>query len=412
MLSVREHSAPLNRRLTTLLGRIYAGLLARMFPEWRVFIRQPDGRGRYLTITRNHQLKAIGALLVLLTWAITVNVMLLERPAEISAREHQLDQEIAKLKEAQDRMIATGGLVNDLTREVSDVHTNLTVLADTRTQLSNEHEADGKPLPLSKLQTGIDGLVEAEKQDDPPAVRSVRDNLRKLRNSLDQLKLTYVQTLTQTAAIADQRANDVEKSLTRLGVNVENLIHHRNENRGQGGPFVPLVTRSPADEEANKDMAELLARLDHWDDVKAVTAALPLAEPLHEEWDVNSPFGARFDPLNDSAGVHEGMDMGGAPIGTPIYATGEGHVKMAGPYDRYGLTVDVDHGNGFVTRYAHLSQIKVHPGQKVTRETVIGLLGNTGRTTGAHLHYEVRIDDVPRNPLTYIMAGRDATKAR
>jgi murein DD-endopeptidase MepM/ murein hydrolase activator NlpD len=158
-------------------------------------------------------------------------------------------------------------------------------------------------------------------------------------------------------------------------------------------------------------LSDVLARLDRWNSIKAVTVALPLAEPLHDEWEMNSPFGARSDPLNETAGMHEGLDMG-APMGTPVYATGEGHVKMAGPYDRYGLTVDVDHGNGFVTRYAHLSQIKVHPGQKVTRETVIGLLGNTGRTTGAHLHYEVRIEDVPRNPITYITAGRDASKAR
>ena len=355
-------------------------------------------------------MSALAVLLAILAWAATANLLLVQRPAEISARERQLDAEIANLKAAQDRLVVAGGLVSDLTREVNEVHTNLTVLADTHAVLNKDHDADGKSIPLAKLQTGPDGVVQPA-ADDPPAVGAVHSNLRKWRDSLDQLKLTYVQALAQTAALADQRASDVEKSLTRLGVNVENLLHRRSENRGQGGPFVPLTAQSPQDEEANKDMAELLARLDHWNDVKALTAALPLAEPLREEWEVNSPFGARFDPLNDSAGVHEGMDMG-APMGTPVYATGEGHVVLASWYDRYGMTVDVDHGNGFVTRYAHLSKINVHVGQKVSRETVVGLLGNTGRTTGAHLHYEVRIDDVPRNPLTYIVAGRDASKAR
>ena len=384
--------------------------MVRLFPEWRVFIRQSDGRNRYFTITRKHQMSALAVLSAILAWAATANLLLVQRPAEISAREQQLDAEIANLKAAQDRLVVAGGLVSDLTREVNEVHTNLTVLADTHAVLNKDHDADGKSIPLAKLQTGPDGVVQPA-ADDPPAVGAVHSNLRKLRDSLDQLKLTYVQALAQTAALADQRASDVEKSLTRLGVNVENLLHRRSENRGQGGPFVPLTAQSPQDEEANKDMAELLARLDHWNDVKALTAALPLAEPLREEWEVNSPFGARFDPLNDSAGVHEGMDMG-APMGTPVYATGEGHVVLASWYDRYGMTVDVDHGNGFVTRYAHLSKINVHVGQKVSRETVVGLLGNTGRTTGAHLHYEVRIDDVPRNPLTYIVAGRDASKAR
>ena len=409
---MREHPAPLLQRVLALLGRIYAGVLARILPEWQVFIRLPDGRGRYFVVSRRRQVIVWSIILVITGWAGSANVLLLRQPAEISAREQQLDAEIAKLRLAQDRLVAAGGLVSELTKEVNDVHTNLTVLADTNALLTKDRELNGKPTPLSKLRAGFEGLLESGTgRDEPVAVGGVRDNIRKLRASLDQLKVTYVQALTQTAAMADQRADDVEKSLTRLGVNVENLIQRKSATRGQGGPFVPLVTGTPTDEEANKDMSVLLAKLDHWDEVKAVTGALPLAEPLHAEWEMNSPFGARFDPLNDSAGVHEGMDMG-APYGTPIYATGEGHVKLAGPYDRYGLTVDVDHGGGYVTRYAHLSEVKVHLGQKVTRETVIGLLGNTGRTTGAHLHYEVRIDDVPRNPITYIVAGRDASKAR
>ncbi len=409
---MREHPAPLFQRFLALLGRIYAGILARMLPEWQVFIRLPDGRGRYFVVTRRRQVAVWAVIVGIASWATIANVMLMRQPAEISAREQQLDDEIVKLKMAQDRLVAAGGLVTELTKEVSEVHTNLTVLADTNALLTKDREFNGKPTPLAKLKAGFEGLIESgASKDEPAAVGGVRDNLRKLRSSLDQLKVTYVQALTQTAAMADQRAEDVEKSLTRLGVNVETLIQRKSATRGQGGPFVPLVTRTPTDEEANKDMSVLLSKLDHWDEVKALTVALPLAEPLHEEWEVNSPFGARFDPLNENAGVHEGMDMG-APYGTPIYATGEGHVKMAGPYDRYGLTVDVDHGNGYVTRYAHLSQIKVHTGEKVTRESVIGLLGNTGRTTGAHLHYEVRIDDVPRNPITYIVAGRDASKAR
>ena len=407
-----DHSTSFSQRLRAALGQAFAGLMNRMFPEWRVFVRQADGRGRYFTITRRHQLTAVTVVLLVMGWAGAANVLLLQRPAEISEREQQLDAEIARLKLEQERLIAAGGLVNDLTREVSDVHTNLTVLADTQAVLSKDHEEDGKLVPLAKLHPSDNGLTAEGAALETPVVGGVRRNLLKLRASLDQLKQTYVQALTQTAAMADQRAGEVQKSLARLGVNVENLIHHRTETRGVGGPFVPLTPQNAVDEDANKNMADMLARLDHWNEVKAVAQSLPLAEPLRVEWEVNSPFGARFDPLNDSAGVHEGVDMGGAPIGTPIYATGEGHVTLAGPYDRYGLTVDVDHGNGFVTRYAHLSQVKVHVGEKVTRESVVGLLGNTGRTTGAHLHYEVRIDDDPRNPLTFIAAGRDATKAR
>jgi len=408
---VNEQSTLSTQRGAALLRRIYAGVTARMLPEWQVFIRQSDGRGRYFVITRQRQLACLAVVFLVASWAGIANMLLMRQPTEIATREQQLDGEIANLKAAQDRLAAAGGLVGDLTREVNEVHANLTVLADTNAQLTKDQEQNGKTVSLAKLRSDLEGVTDTGVAEDSVDAGGVRASLRKLRSSLDHLKTTYVQALTQTAALTDQRAQEVEKSLSRLGVNVENLVRRRSETRGQGGPFVPLSARGGADENSNQDLADMLARLDHWNSIKAVTMALPLAEPLHEEWEMNSPFGARSDPLNDSVGMHEGLDMG-APMGTPVYATGEGHVKMAGPYDRYGLTVDVDHGNGFVTRYAHLSQIKVHQGQKVTRDTVIGLLGNSGRTTGAHLHYEVRIEDDPRNPITFIMAGRDASKAR
>ena len=129
------------------------------------------------------------------------------------------------------------------------------------------------------------------------------------------------------------------------------------------------------------------------------------------DYEINSPFGARSDPLNRRAAIHEGVDLG-APFGSPVYATGEGVVEFAGPWDRYGLTIEINHGGGVVTRYAHLSRIKVKEGQKVTRATVIGMLGTSGRSTGPHLHSEVRLSDTPKDPLKFIAAGEDAPQIR
>ena len=397
---MNQQSAILWQRLKTKLEQA----VVRTFPEWRVFVRHANGSGSYFTVTRRHQLIVLGLAALGLLWAGIANIMLVQRPAEIAARAQQLDDEIDHMKQEQARLLAAGGLVNDLTREVSDVHTNLQVLADVRAKLDKDRADDSALLPLAKLQPESNGLTPAP--EETSVLGTIRDKLRKLRTSLDQLKLTYSQAVEQTASIADQRTEQVSKSLAHLGVNMDKLLHQRSDNRGQGGPYIPLSGGQ------SRDMAFVLSSLDRWNETKAGMQTLPLAEPIHGEWEVNSPFGARFDPLNDSAGVHEGADLGGLPIGTPIYATGEGRVTLASSYDRYGLTVDVDHGNGFMTRYAHLSQIKVHVGQKVDRETIVGLLGNTGRTTGAHLHYEVRIDDDPRNPLPYIAAGRNATKTR
>jgi murein DD-endopeptidase MepM/ murein hydrolase activator NlpD len=154
----------------------------------------------------------------------------------------------------------------------------------------------------------------------------------------------------------------------------------------------------------------LLDRLDRWSGMMAVMRMMPLGEPLHQSYEVSSGFGSRNDPINRRTGIHEGVDLL-APYASPVYATGDGVIEFSGPWDGYGLAVEVDHGGGIATRYAHLSRILVREGQPVTRQTVIGLLGNTGRSTGPHLHYEVRLAESPRDPLKFIAAGEHVSRA-
>ncbi len=113
-----------------------------------------------------------------------------------------------------------------------------------------------------------------------------------------------------------------------------------------------------------------------------------------------SGYGYRSDPIYGTSRFHEGMDFSSA-IGTPVYATGAGTVKVAGWESGYGNSIDIDHGYNYLTRYAHLSEILVKPGQQVKRGDLIGKVGNTGKSTGPHLHYEVRHRGVPQNPVNY-----------
>ncbi|SFR78108.1 M23 family metallopeptidase [Sphingomonas jatrophae] len=117
-----------------------------------------------------------------------------------------------------------------------------------------------------------------------------------------------------------------------------------------------------------------------------------------------SGFGVRSDPFRGSAAMHAGVDLAGA-IGTPIYATADGVVNWANWRGGYGNLVEVNHGRGIVTRYGHLSQIIVHPGQRVRRGELIARMGSTGRSTGSHLHYEVRIDGRAVNPIPYLQTA-------
>ena len=115
---------------------------------------------------------------------------------------------------------------------------------------------------------------------------------------------------------------------------------------------------------------------------------------------VASGFGVRIDPIYRRPKMHQGMDFT-APIGTHIFATGNGQVVQAGWQQGYGNAVKINHGFGYETLYGHMNKIKVRSGQRVTRGDVIGEVGNTGKSTGPHLHYEVRYQGKPVNPQNY-----------
>lgn len=117
---------------------------------------------------------------------------------------------------------------------------------------------------------------------------------------------------------------------------------------------------------------------------------------------VTSGFGYRRSPFTDRREFHKGLDIAG-PAGTPIYATAKGQVIAAGRDGAYGLTVNIDHGSGIVTGYAHLHSIVVKEGQNISRGELVGYMGSTGRTTGPHLHYEVRLNGIPVDPMRYIL---------
>lgn len=136
----------------------------------------------------------------------------------------------------------------------------------------------------------------------------------------------------------------------------------------------------------------------------AMAALMPTSEPLAEGV-LGSGFGRRIDPFTGRAALHEGVDFN-APKGTPITAAGAGAVVFAGWHPSYGRQIDIDHGNGLVTRYAHSSRLLVKTGDIVRQGQKIAEVGSTGRSTGAHLHFEVRVKDEPQDPAAYLRDGR------
>ena len=150
----------------------------------------------------------------------------------------------------------------------------------------------------------------------------------------------------------------------------------------------------------------ILENLDRMNLYKIAAYQLPFAMPVKDSFRWTSGFGYRRDPKGAGNRMHEGTDMAGA-YGTPVYSTADGSVTFAGWHAGYGRHIKIQHANGIMTTYSHLSQIRVEVGQRVSRGDRIGDMGNSGRSTGTHLHYEVRIGGSPVNPMTFIKAANN-----
>jgi len=169
---------------------------------------------------------------------------------------------------------------------------------------------------------------------------------------------------------------------------------------GQGGPFEAVEPLKAA----NEKFKQLFNTWKKLDQLEKGTVAIPSTMPV-QGTNFTSGYGVRSDPFRGRAAMHAGVDLAG-PTGTKIHATADGFVGRAKWVNGYGNLVELDHGRGIQTRYGHLSKLLVRPGQRVKRGEVIGLMGSTGRSTGSHLHYEVRVDGKAINP-TPFMQGND-----
>lgn len=209
--------------------------------------------------------------------------------------------------------------------------------------------------------------------------------------------------LLQSAQVA-MRIRTLDRLLSETGLDVQQLVAQAkpsNEllSEGEGGPLVPALGRG-SDRAVERESMAGLARLRR---MESVLLAVPIAAPM-AEYKLNSGFGYRRDPFRKRGAMHTGLDFGG-PKNAAVEATAPGTVVEAGRAGAYGIMVVIDHGMGIETRYAHLSRALVRVGEKVALGERIGLMGRTGRATGPHLHYEIRVDGRPLNPKPFLEAG-------
>lgn len=192
-----------------------------------------------------------------------------------------------------------------------------------------------------------------------------------------------------------------ERVIERAGMDLDDVFQEGTKPRrsAKGGPFIAAISGPLAAERA-----ALQSDLAYWQALRALVKRMPLAAPL-DRYAISSSYGTRRDPLNNRQAMHHGIDLISAPNAS-IRAPAPGIVVFAGRNGGYGNMVEIDHGRSLRTRYAHLRTIKVKAGEKVAFQQNLGTLGNSGRSTGAHLHYEILIAGKPADPLNFIKAGQ------
>jgi murein DD-endopeptidase MepM/ murein hydrolase activator NlpD len=215
----------------------------------------------------------------------------------------------------------------------------------------------------------------------PVAVAQMQRQVEQMQADVEAMK-----------AFTQQRYGMTAQEVKKLGLNPERFT-------GTGGPFEAVEPLKAA----NPQFKQLFTSWKKLDQLEHGTIAIPSTQPVKGSA-FTSGYGVRSDPFRGRAAMHAGIDLAG-PMGTPIYATADAIVGRSEWANGYGNLVELNHGRGIQTRYGHLTRSTVSPGQRVKRGDLIGYMGSTGRSTGSHLHYEVRIDGKAVNPVPFMQSN-------
>lgn len=233
----------------------------------------------------------------------------------------------------------------------------------------------------------------------------LRGKVGNLEERLATLKLAQLDVVQRLAKRTEANIGQVEAIVRMTGLDPDTFLERAELPEAQGGPFAAW---NPVDADADPPLQASIETLDgnlaRWDRLQQLIGALPLATPV-DHFYLASGYGKRKDPFNGRWAMHHGVDLAGS-VKQPIWSTAPGRVTFAGWKSAYGRMIEIDHGMGIRTRYGHLRKILVRRGEEVDFRHKIGLLGNTGRSTGPHVHYEVRIDNKPVDPSKFMKAGR------
>lgn len=341
---------------------------------------------------------ALIAGIVLLAWAgvtlaVLGNQMLSSgERAEVAAQKAAAAAAEARIAKYRDRVAETAADLEerqDQLDEWSETHFGVEPAAVTP-EAGAEAKAAPATLETSALETG-----------------AIDPNLPPEAQALARIEKRQERFAARLLAAVNERAAKAEVAVAKLGLDPRALV--RNAASGRGGPFIPYRGTGKA-KAFGASFAALEGALFRMEVLERTLVAVPSGKPA-DVLMLSSSFGYRSDPFTGAGAMHAGLDFPG-PLGTPILAAAPGRVVFVGQKSGYGNVVEVDHGQGILTRYAHLSGFNTAVGAQVAAGQQIAKMGSTGRSTGSHLHFEVRLNGVAVNPRRFLEAKADVLEVK
>lgn len=438
---------------STLAIKVHA-TLEKYFPERRVFLKS-DSDTRFIRLRPGTQIIAFAGCAAVVAWAIVATAILLmdsigsgnfreqakrdqrTYQARLNDLSAQRDGRAEEALAAQNRFNAALKQISTMQSELlesetrrRELETGIDVIQSTlRDTMKERQDARAQLASLEgSLAEGGTGVVQAAASSAP--IEFLAEALAETAKERDQVIVDAQDALLQADEMAQQIAlmkdqNDaifrqleeamtvsvapLDKMFRNAGMSTDSILATvKRGYSGQGGPMTPLSFTTRGEEPSPDTLRanRLLNQMDRLNLYRIAAQKAPFAKPVKSAFRFTSQFGYRRDPKTGGRRMHSGVDFA-AGIGTPLYATADGVVTHAGWQSGYGRLVKIQHEFGIETRYAHQSRIRVKVGQRVSRGQHIGDMGASGRVTGVHLHYEVRVGGKAVNPMIYIKAAND-----
>lgn len=429
-------------------------MLERHFPERRVFLKS-DNDTRFIRLRPGTQLVAFAGSAVLVAWAIVATAIILmdsigsgnfreqakrdqrTYQARLNDLSSQRDTRAEEALAAQNRFNAALKQISVMQSELleSETHrreleTGIDVIQSTLRDTMKAREAARSQLAdlQGSIEDGGTGTIQMAASNAP--IDFLAEALARTAKERDQViadaqdALLQADEMTQQIALMREQNDTIfrqleqamtvsvaplDKMFRNAGMPTDRILATvKRGYSGQGGPLAPLsfTTRGEAPSADTLRANRLLNQMDKLNLYRIAAQKAPFANPVQNAFRFTSKFGFRRDPKTGGRRMHSGVDFA-ASSGTPLYATADGVVTHAGWQSGYGRLVKIQHEFGIETRYAHQSRIRVKVGQRVSRGQRIGDMGASGRVTGVHLHYEVRVGGKPVNPMIYIKAANN-----